>query len=109
MATFPKTVSYQIAFRNSDTGLTPTFTLFRDTVTKLDLAKPAISEEAFGMYSFSWTWQSKDDNAIELVVDGGASIPTEEIRYIPGVIAVPTILAISSGGAGGGGSGYQVG
>jgi hypothetical protein len=40
-----------------------------------------------GMYYFDWTFATKNDLDIVFNVDGGSSIPTEEIRYIKDVIS----------------------
>lgn len=104
---FPQTQRYQISFRRSDTGLAPTFLMFRRADTHAPIAPPAITEEAEGTYYFDYVWNAATDPDVTFVVDGGASIPTEEVRYVHGTLRVPVIA--SSGGGGGGGGGWSVG
>lgn len=88
---FPVTARYFLNFRNSDTGLTPTFVFFQraDTFGATSPASPVggIVEKSNGEYYFDWTWSTKTDPDIVFEVDGGASIPTEEVRYIKGTIS----------------------
>lgn len=73
---------YFLRFRHSDTGLTPTFTFFKKASDLTAQAAPSISELGSGTYYFDYAplfdviWE----------VDGGASIPTEEVRYISDTI-----------------------
>lgn len=91
MATFPLTTKYFIRFRHSDTGLTPTFVssgcYFKQADTLLDVEPPPIIEVAGGTYYFEWTWDTPTDSDIIFQVDGGASIPTEEVRYVSDTIS----------------------
>lgn len=105
---FPQTNRYQVSFRHADTGLTPTFTMFRRADTHAELTKPVIYEEANGTYYFDYVWAASTDPDVTFEVDGGASIPTPEIRYVKGTIRVP-VVASSGGGGGGGGGGWSVG
>jgi hypothetical protein len=73
---------YFLRFRHSDTGLTPTFTFFKKASDLLDETPPSIVEVANGTYYFDYT--PTFDVVFE--VDGGASIPTEEVQYISDVI-----------------------
>ena len=88
---FPVTARYFLDFRNSDTGLTPTFTFFQraDTFGATSPVTPAggIIEKSNGRYYFDWIWTSKNDPDIVFEADGGASIPTEEVRYIKGTLS----------------------
>lgn len=85
---FPVTPRYFINFRNSDTGLTPTFVFFKEAVSPWNnVAPPTIFERSNGMYYFDWTWSTKTDVDLIFEVDGGASIPTEEVRYIKGTLS----------------------
>lgn len=88
---FPVTARYFIDFRNSDTGLTPTFTFFQQTpgfgATTPSSPAGGIVEKSNGRYYFDWIWTSKTDSDIVFQVDGGASIPTEEVRYVKGTIS----------------------
>jgi hypothetical protein len=88
---FPITKRYFLDFRNSDIGLAPTFTFFQLTPS-FTVASPAapvggIIEKSNGRYYFDWIWLTKTDADIVFQVDGGASIPTEEVRYIKGTIS----------------------
>lgn len=88
---FPVTARYFIDFRNSDTGLTPTFTFFQQTpgfgATTPSSPAGGIVEKSNGRYYFDWIWTSKTDSDIVFQVDGGPSIPTEEVRYVKGTIS----------------------
>ncbi len=88
---FPVTARYFLDFRNSDTGLTPTFTFFQQTpgfgATSPSSPAGGIVEKSNGRYYFDWIWLTKADSDIVFQVDGGASIPTEEVRYIKGTIS----------------------
>jgi hypothetical protein len=88
---FPVTKRYFLDFRNSDTGLTPTFTFLQVTpgFGATTPASPAggIVEKSNGRYYFDWIWLTKTDSDIVFQVDGGPSIPTEEVRYIKGTIS----------------------
>lgn len=73
---------YFLRFRHSDTGLTPTFIFFKKASDLTNETPPAVSEVGSGTYYFDYT------PAFDIVfeVDGGASIPTEEVRYISDTI-----------------------
>ena len=79
---FPTTARYFIRFRHSDTGLSPTFTYFKRADTLANLTPPVISELQGGTYYFDYTFTLSTDPDVVFEVDGGASIPTEEVRYI---------------------------
>ena len=92
--TFPLTTKYFLRFRHSDTGLTPSFVSagcylkWADDLT--DVAPefvPSIIEIGGGTYYFEWTWDTAEDPDVIFQVDGGASIPTEEVRYIADTIS----------------------
>jgi hypothetical protein len=86
---FPVTPRYFLNFRNSDTGLTPSFLSFKNATTFANIAGPSIIESPAGggTYYFDWTWTTTADADIVFEVDGGASIPTEEVRYIKGALS----------------------
>lgn len=86
---FPVTTRYFLNFRNSDTGLTPTFLYFKNASTFANIAPPSIIESPAGggTYYFDWTWTTAADADITFEVDGGVSIPTEEVRYIKGSLS----------------------
>lgn len=85
---FPVTARYFINFRKSDTGLTPTFLTFREAVSPFNIVTPpTVTERSDGTYFFDWTWTTAADVDIIFTIDGGASIPTEEVRYVKGVIS----------------------
>lgn len=87
---FPVTPRYFLNFRNSDTGLTPTFLSFKNANTFANIVGPPSIVESpagGGSYYFDWTWTTTADADIVFEVDGGASIPTEEVRYIKGTIS----------------------
>lgn len=72
---------YFVNYRHSDTGLTPTFTYFKKASDLTNQTAPTpIVEVGNGRYYFDHT--PTYDEIWEL--DGGASIPTEEIRYVSG-------------------------
>jgi hypothetical protein len=109
MAGFPIVARYKLRFRQSDTGLTPTFLRFRRMDTLADLLPhPNIQELGGGDYYFDYTWVALTDPDVEFSVDGGASIPTEEVRYISDALSVRDYYTPSSGG-GGGSSAWTVG
>jgi len=85
---FPVTKRYFVSFRNSDTGLVPVFVYFKNAATFAPITPPvSIPELSNGRYYFDWTWTTKTDPDIILQIDGGASIPTEEVRYANGQIS----------------------
>lgn len=84
---FPATTKYFLRFRHSDTGLTPVFSFCKRADTMVDVVPPSVVEVANGTYYFSWTFATPTDPAIVFEVDGGASIPTEEVRYIGDTIS----------------------
>jgi hypothetical protein len=73
---------YFLRFRHSDTGLTPTFTFFKKASDLSNVTPPSILELGSGTYYFDYT----PTFDIVFEVDGGASIPTEEVRYIADTI-----------------------
>jgi hypothetical protein len=109
---FPQTARYKIRFRHSDTGLTPTFTRFQrlDNFASI-LPVPTILELGNGDYYFDFVWTAATDPDVDFEVDGGPSIPTEEVRYVSGVLSVRAFVVAStgSGGSGGGGAAWTVG
>jgi hypothetical protein len=84
---FPVTDKYFLRFRHSDIGLTPTFTQFKRTDTLANVTPPAITEVGNGTYYFSITFTAGTDPGYVFEVDGGSSIPTEEVRYIADTIS----------------------
>ena len=74
---------YFLRFRHSDTGLSPSFTYFKKAIDLSAQVSPPISEVGNGTYCFDYS-PSFD---IVFEVDGGASIPTEEVRYIADTIS----------------------
>ncbi len=105
MALFPITALYTVRFRHSDTGLAPTFTKFQRLSDGVALGQPAISEVGNGAYSFQWIWSSVLDPDLFFEVDGGPSIPTEEVRYVSDTLSVRDYFVNTLGGGGGGGGG----
>lgn len=102
---FPITARYKLRFRHTDTGLDPRFTRFRRLDTLADITpQPEIMELGGGDYAFDYTWLTKTDPDVDFEVDGGPSIPTEEVRYISDLLSVRDYVVQSSGGGGGGGS-----
>lgn len=73
---------YFLRFRHSDTGLTPTFTFFKKASDFSNVTPPSVFELGSGTYYFDYT----PTFDIVFEVDGGASIPTEEVRYISDTI-----------------------
>lgn len=73
---------YFLRFRHSDTGLTPTFTMFKKASDLSNVGAPSVVEVAFGLYYFDFV----PTFDILFEVDGGASIPTEEVRYVSDTI-----------------------
>ena len=74
---------YFLRFRHSDTGLTPGFTFFDKASDFSAQAAPTVFEALNGTYYFDYI----PTFDIVFEVDGGASIPTEEIRYISDTIS----------------------
>ena len=77
---------YFLRFRHSDTGLAPVFTggtFFKKASDLTLVTPPAIGEVGNGSYYFDYT----PTFDIIFEVDGGASIPTEEVRYISDTIS----------------------
>ena len=77
---------YFLRFRHSDTGLTPTFLTFKKASDLSLVTPPGITEITAplnGSYYFDYT----PTFDIIFEVDGGASIPTEEVRYISDTIS----------------------
>lgn len=74
---------YFLRFRHSDTGLTPAFNFFKKASDLSSQVAPPIGEVGSGTYYFDYS------PAFDVVfeVDGGASIPTEEVRYISDTIS----------------------
>lgn len=83
---FPVVARYFVNFRNSDTGLTLT-AVFKRADTFAGVGSPTFFEVSNGEYYFDWTWTTSADPDLTFVIDGGASIPTEEVRYVKGVIS----------------------
>jgi len=73
---------YFLRFRHSDTGLTPTFNFFKKASDLTVVAPPSIAELGSGTYYFDYV----PTFDIVFEVDGGVSIPTEEVRYISDTI-----------------------
>lgn len=84
---FPITARYPLKFRHSDTGLTPTFPIFKRLDTLANVTAPSVVEIGNGLYYFDFLFSLPTSPDIIFEVDGGASIPTEEIRYISGTIS----------------------
>lgn len=84
---FPAVKRYFLRFRKSDTGLTPTFIYFQRADTFANVTPPTIFEKSDGTYYFDYTWTTATDPDLVFCVDGGASIPTEEVRYISGSLS----------------------
>lgn len=84
---FPVTARYFVRFRHSDIGLTPSFTFFKRTDTLAPVTPPSIVELGTGTYFFDWTFTLSTSPDIVFEVDGGVSIPTEEVRYVADTIS----------------------
>jgi hypothetical protein len=84
---FPVTDKYFLRFRHSDIGLTPTFSFFKRTDTLADVTPPVVVELANGTYYFELTFTTAADPGYVFEVDGGSSIPTEEVRYIADTVS----------------------
>lgn len=103
---FPVTARYKLRFRHSDTGLTPGFTRYANFATGAAIVPaPAVYETGNGDYYFEVIWLTAADPDIDFEVDGGASIPTEEVRYVSSVVSVRDYVVATSGGGGSGGGG----
>jgi len=74
---------YFLRFRHSDTGLTPTYNFFKKASDLTVVTPPAIGEVGSGTYYFDYS----PTFDIVFEVDGGPSIPTEEVRYIADTIS----------------------
>lgn len=87
---FPITPRYFLRFRNSDVNLTPTFLYFKNAADMTNIVpQPSIVEvpDGAGTYYFDWAFETKSDPDVIFAVDGGPSIPTEEVRYISDTIS----------------------
>lgn len=84
---FPTSKRYFVTFRNSDTGLTPTFTYYKRTDTFAGVTAPSITELQNGTYYFDVTFALDTSPDIIFQIDGGLSIPTEEIRFQTGMVS----------------------
>jgi hypothetical protein len=73
---------YFLRFRHTDTGLSPVFTFFKKASDLSNVSPPSISEVGSGTYYFDYT----PTFDIVFEVDGGGSIPTEEVRYVSDTI-----------------------
>lgn len=74
---------------NPTTGLTPSFTTFKNAATGGNLASPAIAEVGGGHYRFTLNWDAPTYTGVDsivMVVDGDASIVNLNERYITGRI-----------------------
>jgi hypothetical protein len=74
---------YFLRYRHSDTGLTPTFNFFKKASDLSVVTPPAVGELGSGTYYFDYS----PTFDIVFEVDGGASIPTEEVRFIADTIS----------------------
>ena len=74
---------YFLRFRHSDTGLTPTFNFFKRASDLATISPPPVGEVGFGTYYFDYSPVAD----VTFEVDGGSSIPTEEVRYIADTIS----------------------
>jgi hypothetical protein len=84
---FPYTPRYFVRFRHSDTGLSPTFTYYKRADTLVSITAPSIYQVGGGTYYFEHQFLTQDDPDIVFEIDGGPSIPTEEVRYISDTIS----------------------
>ena len=76
---------------NPITGLLPEFTLFKSLVTTEDEAAPAIEELEQGMYRF----QYEPFQSYYFVIDGGAGVADNRIRWIRGLLEPNQSVAAS--------------
>jgi len=77
---------YFLRYRHSDTGLTPTFLFFKKSSDLSDVGPPAIVEVVAPPGGGTYYFDFIPTFDIIFEVDGGASIPTEEVRYISDTI-----------------------
>jgi len=83
---FPTSKRYYVSFRNSDTGLTPSFVYYKRTDTHANvLPQPLFTELLGGTYYFDVPFTLSSDPDLIFQIDGGFSIPTEEVRYSTGM------------------------
>jgi hypothetical protein len=83
---FPVTPRFFFKFRRTDTGLTPTFTVFKNATTLVNVTAPAITEFATGVYYFDYVFTTVASPEILYEVDGGAGLPSD-VRYVNGTIS----------------------
>jgi hypothetical protein len=88
MIAFPYTARYFIRFRHSDTGLTPSFSYYKRSDTLVGVTPPTVYEVGNGSYYFDHTFAASTSPDIVFEADGGASIPTEEVRYVSDTLSV---------------------
>lgn len=75
---------YFLRFRHSDTGLAPSFLTFKKVSDLSAVIPPGITDVGAPAGSYYFDFTPTFDIVFE--VDGGASIPTEEVRYISDMI-----------------------
>lgn len=82
---FPTSKRYFVSFRNGDVGLTPSYPVFsyyKNSTTLANIVpQPTFTELSNGTYYFTVPFTAASDPDIIFQIDGGPSIPTEEIRY----------------------------
>lgn len=66
------------------TGLTPTFLVFKTTPGGTNATPPGITEipTSTGLYYFTYG----PTNSISFVIDGGSSLSSSAVRFIPGLL-----------------------
>jgi len=85
---YPFTARYFVRFRHSDTALTPTFAYFKRADTLVGVTSPTILEVGGGTYYFDYVFTVSTAPDIVFEIDGGSSIPTEEVRYVSDTISI---------------------
>jgi hypothetical protein len=85
---YPFTARYFVRFRHSDTALTPTFNYFKRADTLVGVTSPPILEVGGGTYYFDYSFTTSAAPDLVFEIDGGSSIPTEEVRYISDTISI---------------------
>lgn len=82
---FPVTPRFFFKFRFTDTGLTPSFVVFKNSATLANIGAPAVVELSGGIYYFDYTFTALTDPEVVYQIDGGAGLPSD-VRYSSGTI-----------------------
>lgn len=83
---FPITPRFFFKFGRTDTGLTPTFTVFKNSTTLVNVTSPSITEFGNGVYYFDYVFAAATSAEILYEIDGGSGL-SSSIRYVQGTLS----------------------